>query len=269
MCRYCKMLKETKPDLKHGALLDFYWHTKDQIERTKDMCEHFKGLVLKVIFPMPEIEDLKYTKSFGTVNQKPEGEWIQVFVSDWNKDYWAYYAFISLDSYADDIKKIGQMTKALNWRDGDTYVELIEHTPGLKAFYSKVYHEGTFSHSDILDPETWGKKRAEAIFEKAQFRFQEQFGVQVMSCGGYEELDGDQWRFTADVEINGLIESKVSGLVITIGGTFYGVQLDSENPVSCSFSMSINGTLVGNCESIQSWYNLEKDEWDYLEWGTF
>lgn len=64
---------------------------------------------------------LKYRGFFKAVNRKPQGEWIEVFASDWNKDYWAFYAYISLKNFREDIKAINNLIHKLNWRDGDTH----------------------------------------------------------------------------------------------------------------------------------------------------
>ena len=33
------------------------------------------------------------------LNQKPAGEYIQVFASDYLKEYWSFYVHVSLDDY--------------------------------------------------------------------------------------------------------------------------------------------------------------------------
>jgi len=98
---------------------------------------------------------LKYKGFFKSVNPKPEGEWIEIFASDWNKDWFAFYAYISLENYEQDIKEINELISELNWMDGDVYVELINHSPGLKEFYHWLYEKGYYTHHCALDPENW------------------------------------------------------------------------------------------------------------------
>ena len=100
---------------------------------------------------------LTYKGFYKSVNEKPRGEWIEVFASDWFKDYWAFYAYISLDNHKKDIEAINNLIHRLNWRDGDVYVELINHSEGLKDFYHWLYEKGYFTHQCALDPENWRK----------------------------------------------------------------------------------------------------------------
>ena len=104
---------------------------------------------------------MKYRGYFNPVNRKPEGEYIEIFCSDWNKDHWAFYAYIRPESYAEDLKEINDLIERLNWRDGDVYVELIDRSEGLKELYSKFYEMGHLAHWDTLSPENWEKGLAE------------------------------------------------------------------------------------------------------------
>jgi hypothetical protein len=108
---------------------------------------------------MPEksqiLHKLRYKGFYGTINRKPKGKWIQIFVSDWFKQYWAFYAYISLENYEKDIEAINDLIHRLNWRDGDVYLELIDHSPGLKEFYHHLYERGYFTHHNALNPENW------------------------------------------------------------------------------------------------------------------
>ena len=100
---------------------------------------------------------LTYKGFYESVNEKPRGEWIEIFASDWFKDYWAFYAYISLDNHEKDIEAINNLIHRLNWRDGDVYVELINRSEGLKDFYHWLYEKGYFTHHYALDPENWRK----------------------------------------------------------------------------------------------------------------
>ena len=98
---------------------------------------------------------MEYKGFYKAVNEKPRGEWIEIFASDWNKDWFAFYAYISLDNYEQDIKEINELISRLNWMDGDVYVELVNHSPSLKEFYHWLYEKGYFTHHCALDPENW------------------------------------------------------------------------------------------------------------------
>lgn len=100
---------------------------------------------------------LTYKGFWNSVNEKPRGEWIEIFASDWFKDYWGFYAYISLENYEKDIEGINNLIHRLNWRDGDVYVELINRSEGLKDFYHWLYERGYFTHHCALDPENWRK----------------------------------------------------------------------------------------------------------------
>jgi hypothetical protein len=103
-----------------------------------------------------ETEKLKYKGYFNEVNSKPEGNYILIFASDWNKDYWAFYAYISQQDWWKDIRQINNLVKRMNWRDGDVYVELINfHDETMRKFYMTLYDESDWAHWNALDPETW------------------------------------------------------------------------------------------------------------------
>lgn len=114
---------------------------------------------------------LKYRGFWNHVNSEPQGDWIEIWVSDWNKDFWGFYAHIAVDNYDQDIEAINDLITILNWRDGDVYIELIdlpakdafEKTPeghkdyptDLGRFYEKMYDIDSWSHSSILNPRYW------------------------------------------------------------------------------------------------------------------
>lgn len=101
---------------------------------------------------------LEYQGYFNKVNPKPEGNYILIFASDWHKDYWAFYAYISQNDWKEDIRKIDDLIKRLNWRDGDVYVELIDfHNETMRDFYMYLYDIDDWAHWVVLDPEQWEK----------------------------------------------------------------------------------------------------------------
>ena len=110
--------------------------------------------------------NLEYKGFFKHVNDKPTGEYIEVFVSDWNKEYWAFYYYISLDNYEQDIEDINNLITKLNYRDGDIYHELIDHSPDLEGFYKYIYDSEKYSHPNALNIELW-----EILKDKGDFHF--------------------------------------------------------------------------------------------------
>lgn len=98
---------------------------------------------------------LKYKGFFKHINEKPNGDYIEIFVSDWNKEYWSFYAYISRDNYETDIEEINNLITKLNYRDGDYYFELIDRSEELKGFYDYIYDTNRHTHSETLNIELW------------------------------------------------------------------------------------------------------------------
>jgi len=88
-------------------------------------------------------------------NSKPDGEYVLAWVSDWLKQDWGFYCYISLDTYKEDLDGIPGLIEELNFRGVDVYVEMVDHSPGLKESYREEYHRSKISHYYILKPETW------------------------------------------------------------------------------------------------------------------
>ena len=103
----------------------------------------------------PDNTELKYKGFFKHINEEPTGDYIEIFVSDWNKDHWGFYAHISKDDYEADIDNIQELISKLNFRDGDVYTELINHSDELEHFYKYLYDLGQYTQSDVLNPELW------------------------------------------------------------------------------------------------------------------
>ena len=98
---------------------------------------------------------MKYKGFFKAVNPKPEGEYIELFVSDWNKEHWAFYVYISRDNYGTDIQDINDLITKLNYRDEDVYIELIDYNGDIDGLYHYVYDGSHLSHSEILNTRLW------------------------------------------------------------------------------------------------------------------
>jgi hypothetical protein len=105
-----------------------------------------------------KINELRYRGYFNAVNPKPDDNYILIFASDWNKDYWAFYAYVSRRNWREDISQINDLIKRMNWRDGDVYVELIGfHDETMRDFYMYLHDLDEWAHWTVLDPEQWGK----------------------------------------------------------------------------------------------------------------
>lgn len=98
---------------------------------------------------------MEYKGMYKHLNSKPTGDFIEVFVSDWNKDYFAFYVYISQDDYETEIGEINNLISKLNYRDGDVYIELINRSGELKGFYDYIYDSNRYTHSEILNIELW------------------------------------------------------------------------------------------------------------------
>ncbi|MFO7836318.1 MAG: hypothetical protein R6V83_06675 [Candidatus Thorarchaeota archaeon] len=99
--------------------------------------------------------DIEYNGFWKPANNKPVGEYVLVWVSDWLKQDWGFYCYIALDRHRQDLKGIHALIYKLNCHGVDVYVELVDHSLGLREFYSEQYNRNRISHYHILKPETW------------------------------------------------------------------------------------------------------------------
>ncbi len=99
---------------------------------------------------------MKYRGFWESANSKPKNGWVQIWASDWNKDHWGFYAYIDTDNYSADIKEIQDLITKLNFRDGDVYIELINHSENQEAFYNQLM-SNNFDTWYGLSTETWEK----------------------------------------------------------------------------------------------------------------
>lgn len=107
------------------------------------------------------------------------------------------------------------------------------------------------------------------VFSKVLNQFEEQFQVELRNTGheiAYEENGG-----LGEVEywVNGLIEAKVDGLDIEVGGWFSHDTRDDEDNIYCLLVIKLNGETIGEYEGIQSWYNTETKKWNELTWRGY
>lgn len=101
----------------------------------------------------------EYKGFFHSANQPTTDEWIEVFVSDWNKDHFAFYAYIDLLTFREDIENIWKLVHDFNY-GGDIYIELIDYSTKserIKRFYDYLYEKGYYSDWAALDPKVWEK----------------------------------------------------------------------------------------------------------------
>jgi len=133
-----------------------------------------------------ETNELKYKGFFKHINEKPIEEYIELFVSDWNKEHWAFYCYISKDSYETDIEEIQELITKLNYRDGDVYTELINHSDELEGFYKYLYDIGQYTQSEVLNTKYW-----EILEDKGDFHFR---CYQKLRGGNYiEDLESSEF----------------------------------------------------------------------------
>jgi len=103
------------------------------------------------------VKKLEYKGWYEEVNEPPkDDEWIEVFVSDYNIQCWAFYAYIGLKTFREDIEAICNIEPFKSWL-GDTYVELVDCSKGIEPFYRYLYAKGYYTHHNALDPEEWEK----------------------------------------------------------------------------------------------------------------
>ena len=111
---------------------------------------------------------LEYQGFFKRVNDPPT-DYIEIFVSDWNKDHWAFYVFIDVEDYESDIEAITDLisTDRLNFRDGDFYVELIDHSGQDKTrdIYQAFLDKAGLDHNSVIWAENW-----EEVIEEIESR---------------------------------------------------------------------------------------------------
>ena len=98
----------------------------------------------------------EYKGFYNEANQPETKHWIEVFVSDWNKDYFGLYAYIDVATYEKDIKNIWKLINSFGY-GGDIYIELINHSDDkkVKEFYHWLYDRGYWADWDALNPKVW------------------------------------------------------------------------------------------------------------------
>lgn len=136
---------------------------------------------------------MKYNGMFKATHKKPDGDYIELFVSDWNKDYWGFYTYIEKDNYEEDIDNINNLITKLNWRDGDYYIELIDYKGDLEYFYHYIYENNNYTHSAILNSKYW-----EILEEKGNNHFL--YFDKLIGSGDIDELEEAEFYIYEDWE---------------------------------------------------------------------
>lgn len=88
---------------------------------------------------------LEYRGFWSPVNNKPEGDpWIKIWVSDWNKEHFGFYYYVNCRYAETSLKRVLDLIDRLNKRDGDIYVELIDHAPSIETHYMNLIDEASW-----------------------------------------------------------------------------------------------------------------------------
>jgi len=115
---------------------------------------------------------LEYNGFFNRVNNPPDN-FIEVFISDWNKEHWAFYVFIDVEEFEDSLDEINDLisTDRLNHRDGDFYVELINHSEQdfTEKLYRKFLENSGLDHNCVLWSSNWEEYAEEIENEPPAF----------------------------------------------------------------------------------------------------
>lgn len=108
-----------------------------------------------------------------------------------------------------------------------------------------------------------------SIFEKALKTFEEQFSVTLDFTGYANEYEEDDGIGAEEYWVNDLIKSNTRNLDFRVGGWFSHDTRDDEDHIYCLLALQLNGENIGECEGIQSWYDVESDTWDDLTWDSY
>jgi hypothetical protein len=179
---------------------------------------------------------LEYKESFKAVNDKPiSSEWVEVFCSDWNKEHWSFYAYIDKDNYEQDIEDINTLLQKLNFRDGDVYIELIDHSSDLEGFYHYLYKLGQYTQSEVLNPEYW-----EILEEKGDTHFKYfselNGGTHIDDIRNAEYIEYESW--------DNLLETLYPDLAKALDDSNGWGCFDSEHFFNCQNFHEIEGVIV-------------------------
>ena len=98
--------------------------------------------------------------------------------------------------------------------------------------------------------------------QSAVQQFAEQFNCDVNPTGIDMEEEN---RLQHEYEVNGLIESNVKGLGFNVNGGWFYYDVEHDT-IHCLLDFKMNGENLKECHGIQSWYDLEKEEWSDLEY---
>lgn len=106
-------------------------------------------------------------------------------------------------------------------------------------------------------------EEARELMENARETFKEQFGVELNPTGHeMTEEEADGVMYEEEFWVNGLIESP---LQFEVGGWFRVDTRHAPGTVSVQLSVKLDGENVHEDYALQSWFNLETQEWEDLE----
>ncbi len=106
-------------------------------------------------------------------------------------------------------------------------------------------------------------------FIEAMEKFKEQYQCELEQTGWENSYDDNDGLGDKEYWVNGLVSSPVRGFTIRIGGWFSHDTRDDEDRIYCLLAIQINGETIGECEGIQSWYDVNTKRWDDLEWDSY
>jgi hypothetical protein len=156
----------------------------------------------------------KYKKFGETINEKPT-QGIYFFCSDWNKEFFGFYAWIDCDNYAEDIEQLQEFINKCNYRDRDTYIELIDYESDCEGLYDYLYSTSQYSHSEVLNADVW------ALFED---KSDEHFKLFSKHIGSSSLSELESFEYSTYSDKYDLLESTHPDLF---------EQLEKANALSC------------------------------------
>lgn len=121
--------------------------------------------------------------------------------------------------------------------------------------------------NDITEEEVQALK----TFNKALNIFEEQFNVNLDPTG-FENIEGEINGLILEVEywVNDLIQTKEEVDISFKVGGWFNLDCRGEKPnIYCWLGIQLNGDNLTDNMALQSWYNIDNNKWDSLQWDSF